>query len=721
MRKPRKPYTITKSREVWTQEEHTRFLQALQLYDRDWKKIEAYIRTKTVLQIRSHAQKHFGKVAKYNTGEYIPPPRPKKRAALPYPRSRSCLQGKPGIGQNGLGSDSGAGSDNGALSCSGSAAGGGNVTTGGNSSDTLAGLRRSSTPTSQAARGNAEVRNMLGVQQQDPQKSKSGGDDRKESVRAPKVQSNGPLRNAMQGEDVSHLQDEPESQPEQSCVLPSGWKSPQSQQQNNVENRHPDNHGKGNCISSPDVQSHTCAMPDLPAAHGRENIEAQKTAARCESLKSTPIRQSRGEAEGDCDSNSQARKERIQGLNNSLLVLSNCVDMVSRDSIPDREPAAGWASAAAARRAHRAKVIRARKSPLPSGSQTDGDESPDVNIRSGIVTSAPAGQDHSASPSRRSHEDETVTKTVTGSHCKTPASQAHPAPSGNRRSRSPPIAQVEDENADGRNLNSQRNPPRSASGSESGSGSDDAIAGLSGCDRPRVSDMAAGLSSSGSGTGGSLENSDAGDTEEDPKSSNDGSGDDGNRLSPSTRDSSPTDPNSSGSRENSPNSNNAPGNEQRCLPESQPEVNEILRPEVVKSSGQPSYPRPILNQPSEHCQYLQNGQSEKRRDLNYGLQSGQQGTSLLSRESLQISGKLAEHEKDNVGDCAIERKQDRKRPRSPHAGLVGDGYGAGEEGLEPKKRNFSRTNGPSLISVGYENADTPRISGTFEGKGSPKR
>nr|CAB3468707.1 unnamed protein product [Digitaria exilis] len=64
VRKVRKPYTITKSRESWTEPEHDKFLEALQLFDRDWKKIEAYVGSKTVIQIRSHAQKYFLKVQK---------------------------------------------------------------------------------------------------------------------------------------------------------------------------------------------------------------------------------------------------------------------------------------------------------------------------------------------------------------------------------------------------------------------------------------------------------------------------------------------------------------------------------------------------------------------------------------------------------------------------------------------------------------------------------
>ncbi|KAL8232589.1 hypothetical protein R6Q57_002367 [Mikania cordata] len=85
-KKIRKPYTITKSRESWTDPEHDKFLEALQLFDRDWKKIEAFIGSKTVIQIRSHAQKYFLKVQKSGTNEHLPPPRPKRKAAHPYPQ-----------------------------------------------------------------------------------------------------------------------------------------------------------------------------------------------------------------------------------------------------------------------------------------------------------------------------------------------------------------------------------------------------------------------------------------------------------------------------------------------------------------------------------------------------------------------------------------------------------------------------------------------------------
>ncbi|KAI3889838.1 hypothetical protein MKW92_034222 [Papaver armeniacum] len=99
-KKIRKSYTITKSRESWTEQEHDKFLEALQLFDRDWKKIEAFIGTKTVIQIRSHAQKYFLKVQKNGTSEHVPPPRPKRKAAHPYPQkaSKNVLVSPQGMG-----------------------------------------------------------------------------------------------------------------------------------------------------------------------------------------------------------------------------------------------------------------------------------------------------------------------------------------------------------------------------------------------------------------------------------------------------------------------------------------------------------------------------------------------------------------------------------------------------------------------------------------------
>ena len=60
----RKPYVITKQREKWTDQEHARFLDALRLHGRAWRRIEEHIGTKTAVQIRSHAQKFFSKLEK---------------------------------------------------------------------------------------------------------------------------------------------------------------------------------------------------------------------------------------------------------------------------------------------------------------------------------------------------------------------------------------------------------------------------------------------------------------------------------------------------------------------------------------------------------------------------------------------------------------------------------------------------------------------------------
>mmetsp|Transcript_20709 Transcript_20709/g.34174 ORF Transcript_20709/g.34174 Transcript_20709/m.34174 type:complete len:471 (-) Transcript_20709:82-1494(-) len=48
----------------WTKEEHETFLDGLNLYGKEWKKIAGMVSSRTVVQIRTHAQKYFQKIAK---------------------------------------------------------------------------------------------------------------------------------------------------------------------------------------------------------------------------------------------------------------------------------------------------------------------------------------------------------------------------------------------------------------------------------------------------------------------------------------------------------------------------------------------------------------------------------------------------------------------------------------------------------------------------------
>lgn len=48
----------------WTDEEHAKFLEALELYGKYWNKVHKHVGTRTSAQTRSHAQKYFNKLTK---------------------------------------------------------------------------------------------------------------------------------------------------------------------------------------------------------------------------------------------------------------------------------------------------------------------------------------------------------------------------------------------------------------------------------------------------------------------------------------------------------------------------------------------------------------------------------------------------------------------------------------------------------------------------------
>jgi len=57
----KKAQSTSSSAGRWTTEEHQLFLQGVQLFGREWKKMQPLIKTRSIVQIRTHAQKVFKK------------------------------------------------------------------------------------------------------------------------------------------------------------------------------------------------------------------------------------------------------------------------------------------------------------------------------------------------------------------------------------------------------------------------------------------------------------------------------------------------------------------------------------------------------------------------------------------------------------------------------------------------------------------------------------
>ena len=56
----------------WTDEEHDSFLESLRLYGKDWNKIKEHTGTRSVANIRSHAQKFARKLTKMINEDRFP-------------------------------------------------------------------------------------------------------------------------------------------------------------------------------------------------------------------------------------------------------------------------------------------------------------------------------------------------------------------------------------------------------------------------------------------------------------------------------------------------------------------------------------------------------------------------------------------------------------------------------------------------------------------------
>lgn len=46
----------------WNSEEHKKFLEGMEIYGRDWKRVSTHVKTRNTAQCRSHAQKYFIKL-----------------------------------------------------------------------------------------------------------------------------------------------------------------------------------------------------------------------------------------------------------------------------------------------------------------------------------------------------------------------------------------------------------------------------------------------------------------------------------------------------------------------------------------------------------------------------------------------------------------------------------------------------------------------------------
>jgi len=48
----------------WSMDEHHRFIEAINQFGREWDKVQAVVKTRSLAQVRSHAQKYFLKLSK---------------------------------------------------------------------------------------------------------------------------------------------------------------------------------------------------------------------------------------------------------------------------------------------------------------------------------------------------------------------------------------------------------------------------------------------------------------------------------------------------------------------------------------------------------------------------------------------------------------------------------------------------------------------------------
>ncbi len=78
----------------WTDEEHKRFVEALEKYGKNWKKIQEFVGTRSTTQARSHAQKYFSKIER-NSGGNAKEPIQKAPEPVPQDKPELSSEGEP--------------------------------------------------------------------------------------------------------------------------------------------------------------------------------------------------------------------------------------------------------------------------------------------------------------------------------------------------------------------------------------------------------------------------------------------------------------------------------------------------------------------------------------------------------------------------------------------------------------------------------------------------
>ncbi|CBK21825.2 uncharacterized protein [Blastocystis hominis] len=79
---------VLENKGKWTESEHKEFLKGLSLYGKNWKRIHQLVPSRTLLQIRTHAQKYLSKKERLSKEQGVKQEEaPKQEPSSPSPKS----------------------------------------------------------------------------------------------------------------------------------------------------------------------------------------------------------------------------------------------------------------------------------------------------------------------------------------------------------------------------------------------------------------------------------------------------------------------------------------------------------------------------------------------------------------------------------------------------------------------------------------------------------